>query len=117
MYRSITATAAFELSPTAVECVAALATGLGPSFDPLVSISIPTFLFICSCPSSIHLPCQGNHRNNHTPDLNGHFDNAMTLDSLPSILSTGNIPSSIVTGVHQQLDSGILGGFPNFVLF
>ena len=39
MYRSITATAASELSLTAVECVAALVTGLGPSFDPLVSIS------------------------------------------------------------------------------
>ena len=42
MHRSITATAASELSPTAVECVAALATGLGPSFDPLVPNSIPT---------------------------------------------------------------------------
>ena len=42
MYRSITATAASELSLTAVECVAALATGLGPSFESRVPISIPT---------------------------------------------------------------------------
>ena len=41
----------------------------------------------------------------------------MTLDSLPSILSTGNISSSIVTGVHKQLNNGILGGFPDFEMY
>jgi hypothetical protein len=55
MYSSIEATAACDLSPTAVERVAAPATGLGPSFESLVPISIPTFyplsparaVFIC----------------------------------------------------------------------
>jgi hypothetical protein len=64
MYRSIEATAACDLSPTAVERVAAPATGLGPSFESLVPISIPTLLSIFSSPSSLHLLCQGNHRNN-----------------------------------------------------
>lgn len=36
------------------------------------------------------------------------FDNAMTLDSLPCILFTGNISSSVVTRVRR---SGILYGF------
>jgi hypothetical protein len=58
MYRSITAAAASErsrLSATAVECIATLAAGLGPSFDPLVPLFIPTLLSLCSRPNKIFI--------------------------------------------------------------
>jgi hypothetical protein len=58
MYRSITSAAASErsrLSSSAVECIATLATGLGPSFDPLVPLFIPTLLSICSRPNKVFI--------------------------------------------------------------
>ena len=58
MYRSITSAAASErsrLSSTAVECIAALAMGLGPSFEPLVPLFIPTLLSICSRPNKVFI--------------------------------------------------------------
>ncbi|KAH9961615.1 clasp N terminal-domain-containing protein [Russula dissimulans] len=58
IYRPITSAAASErsrLSATAVECIAALATGLGPSFDPLVPLFIPTLLSLCSRPNKVFI--------------------------------------------------------------
>ncbi|KAI0250386.1 clasp N-terminal domain-containing protein, partial [Lactifluus subvellereus] len=58
MYRPITSAAASErsrLSAAAVDCIAALATGLGPSFDPLVPLFIPTLLSLCSRPNKIFI--------------------------------------------------------------
>jgi hypothetical protein len=58
MYRSITSAAASErsrLSAAAVECMATLATGLGPSFDPLVPLFIPTLLSLCSRPNKVFI--------------------------------------------------------------
>jgi hypothetical protein len=39
-------------SATAVECISVLAMGLGPSFDPLVPVPIPTLLCICVRPNT-----------------------------------------------------------------
>jgi len=58
MHRPITSAAASErsrLSATAVECIATLATGLGPSFDPLVPLFIPTLLSLCSRPNKVFI--------------------------------------------------------------
>jgi hypothetical protein len=58
MYRAITSAAASErsrLSATALECIAALAVGLGPSFDPLVPLFIPTLLSLCSRPNKVFI--------------------------------------------------------------
>lgn len=58
MYRPISAAAASErsrLSAAAVDCVAALAMGLGPSFDPLIPLFIPTLLSLCSRPNKIFI--------------------------------------------------------------
>ncbi|KAI9507453.1 clasp N terminal-domain-containing protein [Russula earlei] len=58
IYRSITSAATSErsrLSATAVECIAALATGLGSSFDPLVPLFIPTLLSLCSRPNKVFI--------------------------------------------------------------
>jgi hypothetical protein len=58
MYRSIASAAASErsrLSATAVECIAALASGLGPSFDSLVPLFIPTLLSLCSRPNKVFI--------------------------------------------------------------
>lgn len=58
MYRAITSAAASErsrLSATALECIASLAVGLGPSFDPLVPLFIPTLLSLCSRPNKIFI--------------------------------------------------------------
>jgi hypothetical protein len=58
MYRAITSAAASErsrLSATALECMAALAVGLGPSFDPLVPLFIPTLLSLCSRPNKVFI--------------------------------------------------------------
>ncbi len=58
MHRSITSAAASErsrLSATAVECIGALATGLGPSFDPFVPLFTPTLLSICSRPNKVFI--------------------------------------------------------------
>ena len=57
-YRPITSAAASErsrLSSTAAECIAALASGLGPFFDPLVPLFIPTLLSICSRPNKVFI--------------------------------------------------------------
>ena len=58
MYRPITSAAASErsrLSATAVECIAALATGLDSSFDPLVPLFMPTLLSLCSRPNKVFI--------------------------------------------------------------
>jgi len=58
MHRSITSAVVSErsrLSSTAVECIGALAMGLGPSFDPLVPLFIPTLLSICSRPNKVFI--------------------------------------------------------------
>lgn len=58
MYRSITSAAASErsrLSAAAAECIATLAAGLGPSFDPLVPLFIPTLLSLCSRPNKVFI--------------------------------------------------------------
>lgn len=58
MYRPINSAAASErsrLSAAAVDCIAALATGLGPSFDPLVPLFIPTLLSLCSRPNKVFI--------------------------------------------------------------
>jgi len=58
LYRSITAAAASErsrLSAAAVECIATLAAGLGPSFDPLVPLFIPNLLSLCSRPNKVFI--------------------------------------------------------------
>ncbi len=58
MHRSIISAAASErsrLSATAVECIGILATGLGPSFDPLVPLFVPALLSICSRPNKVFI--------------------------------------------------------------
>ncbi|KAI0267166.1 clasp N terminal-domain-containing protein [Gloeopeniophorella convolvens] len=58
MYRPITSAAVSErsrLSSAAVECIAALAIGLGTSFDPLVPLFVPALLSICSRPNKIFI--------------------------------------------------------------
>ena len=58
IYRAITSAAASErsrLSATALECMAALAVGLGPSFDPLVPLFIPALLSLCSRPNKVFI--------------------------------------------------------------
>lgn len=58
MHRPIISAAASErsrLSATAVECIGVLATGLGPSFDPLVPLFVPTLLSICSRPNKVFI--------------------------------------------------------------
>jgi hypothetical protein len=56
MYRPITSAAISErsrLSAAANECITTLATELGPSFDPLVPLFVPTLLSICSRPNKV----------------------------------------------------------------
>jgi hypothetical protein len=58
MYRPITSAASSErsrLSAAALECIATLASGLGPSFDPLVPLFIPTLLSTCSRPNKVFI--------------------------------------------------------------
>ena len=58
MYRPITSAATSErsrLSAAAIECITTLATELGPSFDPLVPLIIPTLLSICSRPNKVFI--------------------------------------------------------------
>jgi len=58
LYRPITSAATSErsrLSAAAVECIATLATDLGPSFDPLVPLFIPTLLSLCSRPNKVFI--------------------------------------------------------------
>jgi hypothetical protein len=58
MYRSIISAVASErsrLSYTAVECIGVLATGLGPSFEPLVPLFVPTLLSVCSRPNKVFI--------------------------------------------------------------
>ncbi len=54
----LTSAAASErsrLSAAALECMATLAAGLGPSFDPLVPLFIPTLLSLCSRPNKVFI--------------------------------------------------------------
>ena len=58
MHRSIISAVASErsrLSATAVECISVLATGLGPSFEPLVPLFVPTLLSVCSRPNKVFI--------------------------------------------------------------
>ena len=58
MYRPITSAAISErsrLSAAAIECITTLATELGPSFDPLVPLFVPTLLSICSRPNKVFI--------------------------------------------------------------
>ncbi|KAI9455350.1 clasp N terminal-domain-containing protein [Lactarius psammicola] len=58
VYRPITSAATSErsrLSAAAIECISTLATELGPSFDPLVPLFVPTLLSICSRPNKVFI--------------------------------------------------------------
>ncbi|KAH9055057.1 clasp N terminal-domain-containing protein [Lactarius vividus] len=58
VYRPITSAATSErsrLSAAAIECISTLATELGPSFDPLVPLLVPTLLSICSRPNKVFI--------------------------------------------------------------